>query len=232
MLGVNLGLYVWIGKGDAILKRILYPQEQSQSSLFLLKSGYCAVAAENMWMPDNSFIWLNQAYNAGQPTQIIASEISGYPVSTTKHAAKTEEATFKSKLRVLAGLMYVQKNSKDGVVKIKSGYLEIPVYVSYYHLLKNDGAVFGGVGPYIAYGIGGKNKGNNFSEKTFDKDFGFKRFDAGISLTAGYRLPMGLSFRFAYDLGLADIDRIDVDHTKNRSFSFNIGYPISKMLKK
>ena len=62
--------------------------------------------------------------------------------------------------------------------------------------------------------------------------FGFKPFDAGVTFTGGYQFPMGLSFRVAYDLGLADIDRNEVDNAKNRSFSFNISYPICKIFKK
>jgi hypothetical protein len=145
---------------------------------------------------------------------------------------ESEKTGFMNKVGVLTGLMYVGKNSKDGNTKVRSGYLQVPVYACYFHSLENNGAVFGGVGPYFAYGIGGKIKSGGVSIKTFDKNFGFKRFDAGISVTAGYKLPMGLYFRVAYDFGLTDIDRIDVDYTKIRSFSFNIGYPIRKILKK
>lgn len=142
------------------------------------------------------------------------------------------KSSFKRNIYLLTGFQFVLKNSKDGGKKIGSGYLEVPVYATYLHLLKNSGTVFGGVGPYVAYGIMGKVKSNGGSIKTFDKNNGFKRFDAGISITAGYKLPMELSFRLAYDLGLADIDRIKADYTKNRSFGLNISYPIRKILKK
>src|SRR5262249_3096847 len=132
---------------------------------------------------------------------------------------------------VFTGLEFVMKNSKDQGVKIHANYLEVPVYGVYVYPLSSGSKVFGGLGPYFAYGLGGKTKGNGFSEKTFDKDFGFKRFDVGLAATAGYMLPSGIYARLGYDYGLADIDRIDVDHTKNRSFSLNFGFPIIKRMK-
>ena len=61
--------------------------------------------------------------------------------------------------------------------------MQIPIVVVYMHDLGNDRKLFGGLGPYFAYGIGGKFKGDGFSEKVFDEDFGFKRFDAGLTFT-------------------------------------------------
>jgi len=211
-MGFNVGFILW-------LREVL--QTQSQSSAFLLRGGNCSDVPKIM-----------RQGNTGQLFQKMDSEISDHPVFSSNQGANAPEANSKNSFRVLTGLMYVQKNSKDDFVKVNAGYLEIPVYAIYYHQMVGDAALFGGLGPYIAYGIGGKTKGDNFSEKTFDKDFGFKPFDAGVSFTGGYQFPMGLSIRLAYDLGLADIDRNEVDNAKNRSFSFNIGYPIGKIFKK
>lgn len=138
---------------------------------------------------------------------------------------------FKENIKLFTGIGLVMKNSKDGQFKVRTNYVEVPVYAAYLHPLDDGSHVFGGLGPYLAYGIGGKTKGPGFSEKSFDKDFGLKRFDAGLSFTAGYMLPAGFQGRIAYDLGLTDIDRIDVDKTKNRTFSLNIGVPIGRLIK-
>lgn len=131
---------------------------------------------------------------------------------------------------IKGGLMLALKRSKDGDLKVNSTYLQIPIYGTYYYTLKNNGSILAGLGPYIAYGIGGKTKSNNYSQKTFDKELGFKRFDAGLTFTAGYIFPMDLSCRLAYDLGLVDMSRDNQYRTKLRSFSLNVGYPISKIL--
>lgn len=139
---------------------------------------------------------------------------------------------FKENLKLFTGAGLVMKNSKDEQIKIHTSYLEVPVYVVYMHPLENEGKLFGGLGPYLAYGLGGKIKGPGFSEKSFDKDNGLKRFDAGLTFTAGCIFPAGFHGRIAYDLGLADIDRIDVDHTRNRSYSLNIGVELRRFIKK
>jgi hypothetical protein len=137
----------------------------------------------------------------------------------------------KENLSLFTGLALAMKNSKDDAIKIHTTYLEVPVYITYLQPLDNQGKLFGGLGPYLAYGLGGKIKGPGFSQKSFVKDAGLKRFDAGLTITAGYRLPAGFHARIAYDWGFADIDRIDVDHTKNRSFSLNVGAQLSRLIK-
>jgi hypothetical protein len=101
--------------------------------------------------------------------------------------------------------------------------------------LPKAGTVFGGLGPYFAYGIGGSTTSsfNNQSSsfKSFDSTTWLKRFDAGLGLTAGYEIPNSFSFRLAYDFGLANIDRNSFsDKAQNRGISLNIGYPLDKII--
>lgn len=98
----------------------------------------------------------------------------------------------------------------------------MPALAIYTHDLSDDRKVFGGLGPDFAYGVGGKIKDPGFSQKAFD--LGFKRFDAGLTLTAGYKFNKRWSVRLAFDLGLANIEHESFDKTKNRSFSVNVGY--------
>lgn len=147
----------------------------------------------------------------------------------TGDAVQERTSSFMDNTSILTGLEFIQRKSKDGNEKIGLNYLKIPVLGIYNCRVTNGGKVFGGLGPYFAYGIGGKIKGNGYSLGSFDKESGFKRFDAGLALTGGYRFPMGLTLRLGYDLGLVDIDRIEVDHAKNRTVSLNIAYDISSV---
>jgi hypothetical protein len=136
----------------------------------------------------------------------------------------SSDGEFVDHLRLLTGLEFIQKHSKDEGTKIHTNYLQVPIVALYNHDLDDERKVFGGLGPYLAYGIGGKIEGDGFSEKAFDEDFGFKRFDAGLTFTAGYKFHKNWSVRLAYDLGLANIEQDSFDKAKNRCFSVNLGY--------
>lgn len=144
---------------------------------------------------------------------------------------------FVSHLKSMAGIEFVQKRSKDGGTKITLNYIQVPLYVLYYYQLPSAGNIFGGLGPYFAYGIGGKMKttfnGQTSETKSFDKTTGFKPFDVGLGLTAGYKIKNSFSFNLAYDYGLANIDRNPGgDKAKNRGISLNVSYPLSEIFKK
>ena len=90
-------------------------------------------------------------------------------------------------------------------------YLQLPVLLCYYHRLGPGRYILLGGGPYAALGIAGKTKikgdaSRHGSEKvyaehnTFGHD-GVRRFDAGVQLTAGYRLPSRITVAAEADLG-------------------------------
>jgi hypothetical protein len=95
------------------------------------------------------------------------------------------------------------------------GYLEVPLNVAYAVEMGDNNLVIG-AGPYVAFGLTGKN---NFEGSvggqvvTSDKesiDFGsdpgqIKPFDYGANLSVGYLLSGGLMFKANYNLGLANI---------------------------
>jgi hypothetical protein len=179
--------------------------------------------------------------------ELYASNLHGPSVSYYSSEDYEKEATtmqkdktpigFVSHLRGMAGIEFVQKNSKDGGTKITLNYLQVPAYLLYYYQLPSAGNIFGGLGPYFAYGIGGKMKSNFNGQitetKSFDKTTGFKPFDAGLSVTAGYKIANSFSFNLTYDYGLVNIDRNAFgDKTKNRGISLNICYPLNKIIKK
>ncbi|HLX92361.1 MAG TPA: outer membrane beta-barrel protein, partial [Puia sp.] len=90
-------------------------------------------------------------------------------------------------LLLKGGLEFIQKgysyNSGGSKETLTLGYLEIPIDILYQYPLANCNSIYGGLGPYFAYGLGGKDKysyagqtvsGNSFSDSTA------KRFDAGL----------------------------------------------------
>lgn len=131
------------------------------------------------------------------------------------------------------GLQYIRKGSKDkeGDAKTTLGYIELSPGLLYYRDFPG-GSFYAGLGPYIAYGIGGKVSGSGFSEKAFSGD-GYKRFDAGPRIMAEYILPAGLSIGLAYEYGLVDKSSNPSDYTsKNRAFSIDVGYSLKKLFGK
>lgn len=135
----------------------------------------------------------------------------------------------------MTGLEYVGKGYKVKASGFKStthlNYLEVPLDIVYEHPL-STGAFFAGAGPWLAYGIGGKIKSGGNSLPSFGEDNGgFKRFDFGLAILAGYRIHNGFCVHIAYDYGLANIGYASQDFTaRNRSFSFNIGYDLAGLL--
>jgi hypothetical protein len=132
------------------------------------------------------------------------------------------------------GLLYAGKGGeeKNSNFKATLSYLQIPINF----LFKPEvgaGKLNLGAGPYVAYGIGGKNKttvGNISAEYgAFDDESGdlkLKRFDAGVGIVAGYEFTGGLYLGLNADLGLVNAyDKTDNDRTfKNTSFGVSVGY--------
>jgi len=146
-------------------------------------------------------------------------------------------------LLLRGGLQYIQKGSKYSLsyppvlsdASVTLGYLEIPIDILYQFQLGESGGVYAGFGPYFAYGLGGQNKfkynGYPFSENSFS-DSAFKRFDAGLHITAGYRISCTWSFSIAYELGLVNIVNSDNSGSsaKNQVFSINIAYCLGRLM--
>ncbi len=136
-------------------------------------------------------------------------------------------------ISVRYGLEYIGKGAKfpgaGSNTAINLNYLEVPID-AVYHLPAGPGRIEAGLGPYFAYGIGGSSNGvSSFGQN----NGGFKRFDAGLNLQAGYQFDNGLSLRLGYDLGLANVEYADQDvkgHT--RTLSINLGYQIGRLFGK
>lgn len=150
-----------------------------------------------------------------------------------------------SSFYINSGLFYSMKGAKSEVkdgsdyykTTITSGYLEIPVYASYRLNFAPESQLQVNFGPYFAYGVNGKIK----EEERYDMDLyedkydlfgtdddqgGFKRFDCGLGIGAGYtfhRFYVGIDYQFGL-VNVLDKNAWDGDKAKNRNFNISIGY--------
>jgi len=133
------------------------------------------------------------------------------------------------------GLLFSTKGGKsesDGDAgKTTLNYLEVPINFIY-KVPAGDGKVFFGAGPYIGYGLSGKDTETIDGTKTSsDVNFGsteddVKNPDFGVNFLAGYELKQGLTINVGYGLGLANLANggTDVGKIKNQLFSVSLGY--------
>lgn len=112
-------------------------------------------------------------------------------------------------------------------------YLQLPLMFNYYVRTGESRYVVLGAGPYVGYGISGKQKTKGDSEqtgadmfyyekKTF-KEPGAHRFDAGLRATVGYQFSTGIMVGLEADFGLTKFNRAG---DRNISGLVSIGYKL------
>jgi hypothetical protein len=144
---------------------------------------------------------------------------------------------------VQPGVLFTTKGAKDkddDDIKVNLSYIEVPINFVYKPML-GAGKLLLGVGPYIAFAVGGKT--SNASGKDTDLKFKNKitaaeylqdpyarRIDAGGNLLAGYEFSNKLSFQLNAQLGMLklnpEIEGVSNDNTKwkNTGFGVSLGY--------
>lgn len=135
----------------------------------------------------------------------------------------------------------------EGTSKLHLSYIELPINFLFKPALGNGNMILG-FGPYVAYGVMGKNKvdgtilGVNVN-KDFDVKFQgtvdssdpvdqvyVRPFDAGANFIIGYETAMGFSAQLNAQLGLLEMmpeyAGIDMKKAtqKNTGFGISIGY--------
>ena len=137
------------------------------------------------------------------------------------------------------------KASGDYVTTTKLSYIEMPLNLLYKPQLGN-GFILLGFGPYIAFGIGGKENSDFGASLSYERDVKFKNtvtnfvdllenayyrpFDAGANIFFGYELSMGIFLQVNAQLGLMKINPEYAWITdskisyKNTGFGLSIGY--------
>lgn len=140
-----------------------------------------------------------------------------------------------SDIYLLTGLDLTSKGFKikDDNSKSKANliYIQLPVHVGYKLTVSNDTEITFHMGPYMAYGIGGKYKkdleGLKTEGSTFDV-FRFNRFDFGfgIGVQADFKnVGVGLG----YDWGLSNISKIKGEgKIRNKNIYITLGYKFNR----
>jgi hypothetical protein len=132
-------------------------------------------------------------------------------------------------LALQTGLVLVGKGRKigDGTFTETTSlwYLQVPVHLLYLHPVRGGKLLYGGLGPYFAYGLAGNIKDDTFSVDAFGQNNGgLRRFDAGLGLTAGCWVTHQLTVSLTYDVGLANIGPNAFDKIRNRVLGLNVGF--------
>ena len=123
-----------------------------------------------------------------------------------------------------SGLLISSKGYKIEDVKVRPIYLDIPILAAYKFNISDNTKFVINAGPYLAFGLGGKAKDDNFDLKLFKSDEGdWKRFDLGIQ----YGIGLELSDRYLINLTGQNgfISPVDGgDDPKNMTFTIGVGY--------
>lgn len=141
---------------------------------------------------------------------------------------------------VQTGLFFTSKGYKRTedrgdtrfTAKGNPAYLEIPILASYRYNFNDATQLEVNVGPYLAFGIGGKDKLEEKTEaaviETEENDFfndDVKKFDMGLQVGLGVTFLKHVYLGVAYEFGFVNMfkDSDDVK-AKNRNFMINLGY--------
>ncbi|OFY68007.1 MAG: hypothetical protein A2V64_06775 [Bacteroidetes bacterium RBG_13_43_22] len=134
--------------------------------------------------------------------------------------------------------------SGDYATTTKLSYIELPLNLLYRAQL-GEGYILLGFGPYVAYGVGGKEN-SDFGAISYERGVKFKSsvtnmgdllenayykpFDAGANIFFGYELSMGVFCQLNAQLGMLKINpeydwvTDDKRSFKNTGFGLSIGY--------
>lgn len=129
------------------------------------------------------------------------------------------------------GLMFAVKGAKNTTTifstqitnETKINYIEMPLNLVYKGALGN-GFVMVGFGPYIAYGISGKQITTAGDSFTIERGVDYKAFDAGGNIFAGFETASGIFLQLETQFGMVNISPDDNTTIKNTGFGLSLGY--------
>jgi Outer membrane protein beta-barrel domain len=133
---------------------------------------------------------------------------------------------------------------------VSMSFIEIPLNIAYTSPSEDGSGFFGGLGPVLSLGVGGKSEGSatiktvipgfvdnttttDFSGKIkfdgkkndgTDGNFHLKGFEFGGNVFAGYRLSNGVFAKASYNIGFSNLSPDDKSVVKNSYFGITIGY--------
>lgn len=162
-------------------------------------------------------------------------------LKTGFHVGVNAEIPLADEFYLQPGVLFSTKGAKaddDDDTKFNISYIEIPVNFLYKPVL-GTGKLLLGVGPYAAFGVGGKIKSDDGDvDLKFDNEVDpgadvyrtVKRFDFGGNLLVGYEFSNRFSAQLNAQLGLVninpDVKGVDMGDakTKNTGFGISVGY--------
>lgn len=102
-----------------------------------------------------------------------------------------------------SGLYFTMNGAKKDKNEVNLNYLEIPILIKYGIQVADEIAILPYLGPTIGFGIGGKMKGDGWSESSFGSDK-YARPDVGIKLGCGAEYNK-LYLELGYKFGITNI---------------------------
>lgn len=122
-----------------------------------------------------------------------------------------------------ARLLYTLKGGRWANLHHNLGYLELPLTFGYRHAISNDVKLFGGLGPYLALGIIGKEVEKEGNTKTKTPIFGktYKRFDLGLNYNVGVELYDQWQAFIGFEHGFVNAYKRNLEGDKVRMHPLN-----------
>jgi hypothetical protein len=170
-------------------------------------------------------------------------KIEDNKLKTGFHIGVNAEIPVAPEFYIQPGVLFSTKGAKDDDLKAKLNlsYIEVPINFLYKPEL-GAGKLLLGIGPYVAFAVGGKVDPDNGDDVDveFEKEITaaqylsgkpyFKRFDAGGNLLFGYEFSNKFSLQANAQLGLVNINpeiegvSNDKSKLKNTGFGVSLGY--------
>lgn len=144
------------------------------------------------------------------------------------HVGVVAEIPVATNFVIQPGLLYSTKGTKADIEGIheteRLDYLELPVNAMYKIELSEQAKLLLFAGPYLAYGIGGKDSSTGESVKFSGDDKDFKALDFGLNFGPGIEINNTIQIKAQYSLGIANIAPESEATYRNHGFNVSIAY--------
>ncbi len=130
-----------------------------------------------------------------------------------------------------ARLLYTLKGGRWAGLHHNLGDLELPLNFGYRYALSNDVKLFGGLGPYLAFGVAGKSvvKEGDAKIKTPIFGEGCKRFDLGLNYNVGVELYDQWQVFLGFEHGLLNAYKQELQGAKVKMHPLNFYVGVAYM---
>jgi hypothetical protein len=166
-----------------------------------------------------------------------------YKLKTGFHVGVDVDIPIAQDFYIRPGVLFTTKGAKldDDETKINLSYIEVPIGFAYKPML-GTGRLILGIGPYVAFAVGGKIKNDDAEEDIeFENEISptqaisgppyLKSLDFGGNLFFGYEFSQHFFAQINAQLGMSNImpkiegvDDDDRGKAKNTGFGVSLGY--------